>query len=134
MGETGETVLRSTGKRRYRSPEEKRGIVEEMLASAVSVATVARQHGVNANQLFQWRKLYQSGLLERSVREVETNASRLLPVAVMDDAAAMEEREASAAVSTVGTIHIEFPGRALVRVEGCADPALVHAVLESLKR
>ena len=134
MGETGETVLRSTGKRRYRSPEEKRGIVEETLASAVSVATVARQHGVNANQLFQWRKLYQSGLLERSVREVETNASRLLPVAVMDDAAAMEEREASAAVSTVGTIHIEFPGRALVRVEGCADPALVHAVLESLKR
>lgn len=134
MGETGETVLRSTGKRRYRSPEEKRGIVEETLASAVSVATVARQHGVNANQLFQWRKLYQSGLLERSVREVESNASRLLPVAVMDDAAAMEEREASAAVSTVGTIHIEFPGRALVRVEGCADPALVHAVLESLKR
>jgi transposase-like protein len=47
----------SSGKRRYRTVEERRRIVEETLAAGVSVAVVARRHGVNANQLFQWRKL-----------------------------------------------------------------------------
>ena len=28
-----------------------------------SVAVVARAHGVNANQVFTWRKLHQSGVL-----------------------------------------------------------------------
>jgi transposase len=142
MGAAEERVLRITSKRRYRSAEEKRLIVEATLASDVSVATVARQHGVNANQVFAWRKLYQSGLLEASSREPETDESRLLPVAVVDDAASadaagaepMEERTASAVTSTGGVIHIEFPGRALVSVEGCADPALVRAVLETLRR
>ena len=40
------------GRRRYRTTEEKRRIVEQTLSSRVSVATVARQHGVNANQVF----------------------------------------------------------------------------------
>jgi len=139
MTGTEQPVLRSSSQRRYRSAEEKRRIVEATLAADVSVATVARQHGVNANQVFAWRKLYQSGLLGPSVREAETDESRLLPVAVVEDAAAVggepaEEQTAPAGASSTGAIHIEFPGRVLVSVEGCADPALVRAVLESLKR
>ena len=139
MRGTEQPVLGSSSKRRYRSTEEKRLIVEATLASDVSVATVARQHGVNANQVFAWRKLYQSGLLGSSIREAETDESRLLPVAVVEDAASAEDTElaeerAAAVPSGVGAIHIEFPGRALVSVEGCVDPALVRAVLESLKR
>ena len=45
-------------KRQYRTAEEKRRIVEATLSPDVSVAVVARRHGVNANQVFQWRKLY----------------------------------------------------------------------------
>jgi transposase len=52
-----------TRKRRYRSLEEKRGLVEETLAEGASVALVARTQGVNANLLFTWRKLYQAGRL-----------------------------------------------------------------------
>ena len=37
------------GKRRYRTVEERRRIVEETLADGISVAVVARRHGVNAN-------------------------------------------------------------------------------------
>jgi hypothetical protein len=36
--------------------------------------------------------------------------------------------------SSTGTIHIEFSGRALVSVVGCADPALVRVVLIVLDR
>jgi transposase len=41
-----------TPKRRYRTLEEKRRIVEETLAQGASVARVARAHGVNANLVF----------------------------------------------------------------------------------
>jgi transposase len=52
-----------TPKRRYRGLEEKRRIVEETLAEGASVALIARAHGVNANLVFNWRKLYQAGRL-----------------------------------------------------------------------
>lgn len=38
-------------------------MVRETLEPGQSVSIVARRHGVNANQLFQWRKLYQDGSL-----------------------------------------------------------------------
>ena len=123
----------TSGKRRYRSAEEKRLIVEETLAANESVATIARRHGVNANQLFAWRKLHQRGLLEPSDRP-QLDETRLLPVTVVEEAEAEAERDVPAVATSAGMIHIEFPGRALVSVEGCADPALVRAVLESLKR
>ena len=49
--------------RQRRSIAEKRRIVEETLVAGASVARVARAHGVNANQVFYWRKLYQAGQL-----------------------------------------------------------------------
>lgn len=49
--------------RRFRSVEERRRIVEETLVEGASVAGVARRNGVNANQVFVWRKLYHQGLL-----------------------------------------------------------------------
>src|ERR1019366_10657032 len=53
-----------TARRQYRSPELKRQMVEETLAPGASVARVARAHGVNANQVFAWRRQYQRGLLK----------------------------------------------------------------------
>jgi transposase len=120
MEPTVEPVVRRVVKRRFRTPEEKRRIVEETLAPEASVAIVARRHGVNANQVFHWRKLYQGGLLGSS--EV-----RLLPVTV-----ASEEQETKPTPST-GAIHIEIPGRARVSVEGHVDIAVVRAVLECLR-
>lgn len=38
--------------------EEKRRIVEEAFRPGTSVADVARRHGLNSNQVFNWRKLY----------------------------------------------------------------------------
>ena len=44
-------------KRRYLELEQKRRIVEETLAEGASVAQIARVHGVNANLVFNWRRL-----------------------------------------------------------------------------
>jgi len=40
--------------------------VEETLEPGASVSRLARKHGVNANQVFGWRKLYANGRLEVS--------------------------------------------------------------------
>ena len=51
-------VSHTRAERQYRSVEERRRIVEETLVAGVSVAEIARAHGVNANQVFGWRKQY----------------------------------------------------------------------------
>ena len=50
-------------RRRRRSPQEKISIVQETLQPGMTVSHVARLHGVNANQIFAWRKQYQEGSL-----------------------------------------------------------------------
>jgi transposase len=65
--------------RQRRSIAEKRRIVEETLAEGASVARVARAHGINANQVFGWRRLYSAGRLgERKA------AMKFLPVRVSE--------------------------------------------------
>jgi transposase-like protein len=54
-----------TTKRQYRTLEEKQRIVGEALAAGASVARVARAHGVNANLVFNWCRLYRAGRLRR---------------------------------------------------------------------
>ena len=41
----------------------KRAVVEASFAPGASVSRVARDHDINANQVFLWRKLYQDDLL-----------------------------------------------------------------------
>jgi transposase len=48
-------------KRLLRTPEEKRRIVVATFVPGASIARVAREHGVNANQVFQWRHEYRRG-------------------------------------------------------------------------
>ena len=63
-----------------RTVEQKRKIVEETLAAGASVARVARAHGINANQVFLWRRLYHAGRLGAR----RTSAAGLLPVTITD--------------------------------------------------
>ncbi len=63
--------------RRRRSVAERRRVVEETFAPGASVARVARKYGINANQVFQWRRLYREGRLGPVSGEV-----KLLPVTV----------------------------------------------------
>jgi transposase len=92
---------------------------------------VAREHGVNANQVFYWRKLYRAGQLG-SDGGAEQQV-RLLPVSVSDDQPAETEPEVAASPVPGVTINIEFPGRTLVSFEGAVDADIVRAVVESLR-
>ena len=133
METADQDLERSRRKRQYRTAEEKRRIVEDTLSADVSVAIVARRHGVNANQVFHWRKLHEAGMLgPSSDRPKNSCGVRLLPVTVEEQPASVEQQE-KLATASAGTINIEFPGRALVSVEGSPDPAVVRAVLESLR-
>lgn len=64
MGTQDEVVVgqESSGKsvrsRKRRSVQQKLQIVRETLQSEVSVAVIARRHGVNANQVFTWRRQF----------------------------------------------------------------------------
>ena len=92
--------------RRWRSVAEKRRIVELTQEPGASVALVARANGVNANQVFKWRRALERGELGEPVAA----STALLPVTL--SASAIETREASTKEEPTagGAIHIEFSG------------------------
>jgi transposase len=112
--------------RRFRSISEKLQIVQLTLKPGASVAEVARAHGVNANQVFKWRRAFERG-------ELSEPSMALIPVTVAsleDEGRETEE----AAMPAGGAIHIELPGRAVISVESGADSSLVRSILESLRQ
>ena len=58
MSALPETSDRVKVSRRSWPLEEKRRIVEEAFGPGMSVADVARRHGLNSNQVFNWRKVF----------------------------------------------------------------------------
>ncbi len=108
---------------------EKLAIVQLTMEPGVSVAEIARSHGVNANQVFKWRRLFERGQLNEAV----TESTALLPVAISADVEVPDET-ADVQTRTGGAIHVEFPGRAMISIESGADPALLRCVLESLRK
>jgi len=120
-------TLKSGRTRVFRSKQERRQIVEETLKPGASVALVARTHGVNANQLFAWRRMYRGGQLESG-----TSAS-LLPVQISDAVADPAQRRGKPKLVRRGLIDIDL-GHARVRIEGVADPECVRAALQILLR
>jgi transposase len=99
------------------------------LQPGASVAEVARAHGVNANQVFGWRRAFERGEL--------TESCALLPVTVSSSSEPASDIPEQAAVdrsSRGGSIHIEFPGRVVISVERGADHKLLLSILESLSK
>jgi transposase len=117
-----------TPKRRRYSIAEKRRIVEESFQSGSSVARVARAHGINANQVFSWRRLYQRGRLGGNVRPAPT--AELLPVTITDSPADPVPASPPSSMPP-GTIQLQLP-RGRRRIEGSGDPHSLRVVLELL--
>ncbi len=113
-------------KRQRRSPELKRRIVEETLAPGASVARVARAHGVNANQVFAWRRQYQQGLLKSRNQTLPG----LLAVRLAEEGAPLPDAHTGRTIS--GLIQVELP-KGKVRLTGCVDREALRLVLEALR-
>jgi len=128
-------AVHTSRSRKMRTLEEKRRILEEATAPGASVAAVARQHGVNANLVFAWRRLNQRGLLE-GCRE----PAALLPVKVMTPTV-LPDRESRPAKDVEppprrkgsGRIEIELPGGVKVWVHGRIEREALGAVLAVLR-
>lgn len=92
--------------RRWRSISEKRQIVQLTMQAGASVAEVAREHGLNANQVFKWRRAFERG-------ELTDDHAALLPVIVstsVEPENKVAKLPAHEQVHGGGSIHIELPG------------------------
>jgi len=107
-------------KRRMRTLDEKRQIVEEVLRADESVAVIARRHEVNANLLFSWKRQYEKGLLE-------SKRAALVPVKL--------QRKASSAVRTLPSdecVEIDLGAGKCVRLRGKLAVATLDRLLTQL--
>ncbi len=118
-------VSKRRGPYRHHPLELKRSIVAETLQPGASVARIARQHGINANQVFLWRKAYREGLLPES-------KSALLPVTVTPSVTT-DRLAAPSCPADTGCLTIEF-GQVRLRIEGRPDPGVLRLVLAELRQ
>ena len=114
------------GHYRQHSLEFKRALVALSLEPGVSVARIAREHGVNANQVFSRRSLSQQGRLGVPALMRDDG---LLPVVLAPTAPA----PGNATVDVGGTIMLEL-GQVRLRIEGQPDAAALAQVLDRLLR
>ena len=136
---TTDALGRRTGPRRLRTNDEKRRIVEESLKPGASVAIVARAHGVNANLVFGWRRLYQKGLLDANAA---TPAAPLLPVKVTSPTVvpkrAYKRRQHNTIVPARKPrgdfLEIDLAGGGRVRIHGKAATRILDRLVEELCR
>jgi len=113
------------GNYRRHSLEFKRRLVALTLEPGASVARIAREHGVNANQVFSWRKLFEA---ELPVPDVSTQAAALLPVVLAAPATAPTSQQPN-----IGSITLEI-GRVRLRIDGQADPSTLAQILDRVLR
>lgn len=126
-------VTKNQDTRRRHSDALKRELVERSLAPGASVAAIAQDAGVNANLLFNWRRLH----LQAQVPAAgATAAPVLLPVTVVaavDHVAPMVPAPPGPPPRVVpaGTIEIDIHG-ARIRLRGAVDEASIRTVLRAL--
>jgi transposase len=126
MVHPGGVVLEGRPRRRH-TLSEKRRIVELTFHPGASVSHGAQANGVNANQVFKWLRAFERGEL---VASVVAGTTALLPVTVSSSRETASRKPVQPEEpSTSGSIHIEFPGRALISVENGADAALLRSIL-----
>ena len=107
----------------------KRAVVELALQPGASVARIAREHDLNTNQVFGWRRAYQDGLLG------ESGSPALLPVEIMSaPLAETAGGEPTARAQTGDGVLVIESRHGRLRVQGRADAMTLRLVLEQLLR
>ncbi|MBK9393821.1 MAG: transposase [Uliginosibacterium sp.] len=123
---------------RHHSLEFKRELVERSFVPGASVAKIAREHDLNANQLFAWRSAYRAGKLG------PVPTSTFLPVTISDVPSASVTESAkvltpsspalrTANLAVRGRIVLEREGLHL-SIEGMPDREVLAQVLSALLR
>ena len=138
-------------RRRTRSLEERKRIVEEALAPGVSVAAVARRHGLNANLVFKWIRRSREGWLDRRrepakdrpvvVAPPERDGPAFVPVRLLELDAASAPRPSDVTAKPArqtrrsarrGAMEISLPNGAKVSLDAEVDAEALRRVLSAL--
>ena len=135
-------IITQPERRRRWSEEEKLALVEEACRAGNSVSQVARQRGINASQLFGWRRqaLAKGLLTDHRSEPASVPALTFAAVEVTEEPETTgEERVARSprrrkASRNAGTIEIDLRSGDRVRVEGAPDAGLVTRILSTLRR
>jgi transposase len=120
-------IFRGQARRRW-SDDEKRQLVAETFMPGATVHAVAQRHGVNASQLFTWRKRYRGDL------GLPAPAAAFAAVELVAARPPTETSEAEVQPHAPGVIEIELPRGGRVRISGNVEPAVVAAALRALVR
>ncbi|MBC2771203.1 IS66-like element accessory protein TnpA [Pusillimonas minor] len=121
-----------SGYRRRYTVDFKRQVVQESMASGASIAGVAMAHGLNANQLHNWRWQFRRGAFGPI-----TEGPVLLPVQIKAVSAQAQPQPAKIidgqdrGVSS-GHIELIFPGARVV-VHGTADLPTLRCLVQALR-
>jgi transposase len=142
--------------RRSWSHTEKRRIVAEAFRPGASAADVARSYGLNANQLFNWRRALAApakgsggSIAKTATTARAASAAGILPVGIIvaasDDGPALAAepvaevtllRESAARCSRdggAGLIEIDLVCGTRLRVDACVDEHALRRVLSAVK-
>jgi transposase len=138
-------------RRRTRSLDERKRIVEEALAPGVSIAAVARRHGLNANLVFKWIRRSREGWLDRRrepakeksvvVAPPEGGGPAFVPVKLLElDAPSAPPRSDVMTKPTRqtrrgarrGAMEISLPNGAKVSLDADVDAEALRRVLSAL--
>jgi len=115
-----EVITRGERRRRW-STEEKQAIVAESLEPHVSVAAVARKHGIGTGLLYNWRHQF---VVKRADRAAGFARVELLP---------QPRRLAGPIVPLPGLIEIVLPDGPIIRVDAQVDEQTLRRVLAVLR-
>jgi transposase len=129
----GPRVTKPKDTRRRHADAFKQMLIDRSLVPGASVAAIAQEAGINANLLFNWRRLYLRSMASAGVQE--SRGPVLLPVTVVEQApttaTAASMPAASSTRAPAGTIEINIRGT-VVRVRGTVDEASLRTVLRAL--
>jgi transposase len=126
--QAGRLEVVETGRRRRWTEDEKVRIVLESLAGPRRVSATARRYDISRSLLTQWRRSFRpelkDGIGKQQIGFVPAKVveeSKPAPVPVPDAPAAG------------GTIEIELPTGARIRIEGVVDAATLQATVAALR-
>ncbi len=131
----GQRVTKPKDIRRRHTEAFKLALVERSLMPGASVAAIAQDAGINANLLFNWRRLHLQSLASAAAKD--SRGPVLLPVTFVEPVAACAPSPAPppppavTARAPLGTIEINVRGT-VVRVRGPVDEASLRTVLRAL--
>ncbi|MCB1996969.1 MAG: transposase [Rhodoferax sp.] len=129
----GQRVTKPKDIRRRHTDAFKQALVDRSLMPGASVAAIAQDAGINANLLFNWRRLHLQSLASAAAKD--SRGPVLLPVTLVEPVPACSPSPALPPTPTVraplGTIEINVRGT-VVRVRGPVDEASLRTVLRAL--